>query len=339
MKVCHLAVGSLLLIGVLLVLPLFFSGCISSEYVESPKAPQVKKYEDESTVKQYPSTKELGEAHPFLIVDGKELDYDPELQWFVYPGTKTKAYWLEPAEYVPDRVPSRVLVPTGADGQPAIGPLDANYEVSRVWSESKQIWEKPDGNGGFRPWDPTTDGNAPPPPPPIDDKVTQVDDEENVWHVRQAVLVATRPSSINSVFMNPQPDERRVQAERLAQGKLVWLYPTTQLKYLETAEFNGVPYREFAVVAAVLDAGPDGEPVDLRRVYIPNELLKQPDFFRMGPQEPVTVDAAPADPNNPSPADVKPKIGPQPPPGPPVFEISTPPDVEKQKTEREGVKD
>lgn len=287
------------------------TGCISSEYVETPKGPEftpAKTYEDESTVKQYPSTKELGKAHPFLVVDGKELDYDAELEWFVYPGTKTKAYWLEPAEYTPNTVPSRVLVATDADGNPAIGPLDASYAISRVWSDSKQAWEKPDDNGGFRPWDPAIDGNAPPPPPPIDDKITKVDDEENVWHVLKPLLVATRPESINSVFMDPTPDERRVQKERVGHGKLIWLYPTTQLKYLETSEFNGVKYCEFAVVAAVLDADADGNPVDLRRAYVPSEMLKQPEMFKLGPPGAVEAAAAPADPT------VKP------PPGPATFQ-------------------
>ena len=334
---------SALMLGVL-------AGCVSSEYIESPKAPAAEPvYEDEADVVQYKSTKELGEAHPHLVIDGKKVDYDQELQWFGYPGTKTKAYWLERAEYEAGTVPDRVLVATGPDGEPVIDPT-ASFAVVRVWNESTEWWDKPDGKGGFRPWDPELDGDAPPPPPVIDDKLTQVDDEENVWHVLKPVLVATRPEFVPNVFANPTPDERKIQTERRKQGKLVWLYPTTQLKLLESSEFAGFKYREFSLTAAVLDAGPEGEPLDLSRVYITNEVLMQPELFKLGPPGPVTAVAAPADPSNPSPADLKPGLQPSQPPGPQTFtevelksggviEIGTPRDAAKNpKTEIDGVK-
>jgi hypothetical protein len=329
--------------SLLLCLLLGTLGCVSSKYVEQPQTPTPEPvYEDEANVVQYKTTEELGEAHPHLVVDGQNLDYDKDLKWFVYAGTKTKAYWLEPAVYEPNTVPDRVLVKTGPDGHPVIDPT-AGLTVTRVWNDSTKMWDKPDGKGGFRPWDPEQDGDAPPPPPVIDDKVTQVDEEENVWHVLKPVLVATRPESVPNVFANPTPDERRIQTERRKQGKLVWLYPTTQLKLLDSGEFAGMKYREFALVAAVLDADANGEPIDLYRVYITNEVLMQPELFKLGPQQDLVVEQ-PA-------ADTKPDLRNSAPPGPTTFtevelapgggviEIGTPSDAATNpKTEIDGVK-
>lgn len=82
---------------------LLVAGC-SSELYEH--------YTDESQILRYESIEAMGIANPRIIVDGQKLEYDADVKWYFYKGTRIPALW---AEFGGDEttVPERVLYITG----------------------------------------------------------------------------------------------------------------------------------------------------------------------------------------------------------------------------------